>query len=73
MPKTYHNLKSISCRKCAVTMKMTSLPPMDFVILYNESKISFDDVQRMISDDSYKTSNDIMILSKEESERICDL
>ena len=73
--KEYSRLKCISCRKFNTednSKKIRENPSEEFTLLYNESRISFAEIQKMIICDNYKDSKDILIVDKEIAENLSD-
>ena len=64
MQKTFHQLKSLQCKRLLKDSEGKLIPTSEqsFTVLYNESRISFDELRQLIQTDEYKTSDKILIV-----------
>jgi len=74
MQKTFSQLKSIKCKHLFKDVAGDKIPEMeqDYSLLYNESRISLQEVKQKILDDTYKDSPYIFIMDHDTAHNLAD-
>jgi len=75
MQKTYHQLKSIQCKRLLKDDEGHLLPKSEqcFTILYNESRVSFSQLRQMLQDNSYQESKYVLVMDDEIASCLSDV
>ena len=74
MRKTFNQLRSIKCKHLFKDVAGDKIPEMDqdYSLLFNESRITLQEVKQKILDDTYKDSPYIFIMDHDTAHNLAD-